>query len=190
VPKGTPNADWKGQVLSEIIRQLEDFRKQGFPPTLRGMFYTLVDLGILPKTESVYHSLSYQTSRWRENDILPIDCFADNTRGVIDIDDMYETIEDYLQRGISYLENAYDYYNIPRWYEQPKYVEVWLEKDAAVGTFASIVKDKHVRVAPNRGHSSVSFFAKNVERLKQKQAEGKSIHIRYFGDPSIWRGNG
>ena len=41
MPKGTPNADWKGQVLSEIIRQLEDFRKQGFPPTLRGMIYTL-----------------------------------------------------------------------------------------------------------------------------------------------------
>ena len=37
MPKGTPLADWKGLVLPEIKRQLEDFRKQGFPPTLRGI---------------------------------------------------------------------------------------------------------------------------------------------------------
>jgi hypothetical protein len=61
-------------------------------------------------------------------------------------------------------------------------VEIWLEKDAAVETFRSIVKDRHVRVVPNRGHSSVAFFDRNVDRLKEKQAEGKQIHILYFGD--------
>ena len=102
MPKGTPLADWKGLVLPEIKRQLEDFRKQGFPPTLRGMYYTLVTLGILPKTEDAYGSLSYQTARWRENDTLPIDCFADQSRSSIkDFDDVYETIEDYVQRGIT-----------------------------------------------------------------------------------------
>ena len=61
-------------------------------------------------------------------------------------------------------------------------MEIWLEKDAAVETFRSIVKDSHVRVVPNRGHSSVAFFDRNVDRLKEKQAEGNMIHILYFGD--------
>ena len=62
------------------------------------------------------------------------------------------------------------------------YVEVWLEKDAAVETFRAIVNDRHVRVVPNRGHSSVAFFNRNVDRLKEKYTEGKQPHILYFGD--------
>lgn len=181
--RGVPLADWNGHVLSEIKRQLEDFRSQGFPPTLRGMYYTLVDLGVIPKTEAAYHALSDHTSRWRENGTLARDCFSDHTRDIIqDFDDDYEIIEDYVDNGIRYLYLAKSEYTIPRWYGQSHYVEIWLEKDAAVETFRSIVKDRHVRVVPNRGHSSVAFFDKNVDRLKGKKTEGKQIHILYFGD--------
>jgi hypothetical protein len=59
---------------------------------------------------------------------------------------------------------------------------VWLEKNAAKKPFRSIVRDRHVRVVPNSGHSSVAYFNDNVNRLKTKQAEGKKIVILYFGD--------
>ena len=49
--RGLPMADWNGLVLFEIKKQLGDFNEQGFLPTLRGMYYTLVDLGVIPKTE-------------------------------------------------------------------------------------------------------------------------------------------
>ena len=118
--RGVPIADWNGQVLPEIIRQLEDFRQQGFPPTLRGMYYTLLNLGILPKTEAAYHALSDHTSRWRENGTLPRDCFADHTRDIIqDFDDDYEVFEDYVEHGIRYLHLAKSKYAIPRWHKQP-----------------------------------------------------------------------
>lgn len=181
--RGVPMADWNGLVLFEIKKQLGDFNEQGFLPTLRGMYYTLVDLGVIPKTEAAYHALSDHTSRWREKWILPRDCFADHTRDIIqDFDDGYVTIEDYIDAGTRYLRLAKNEYTIPRWYKQQHYVEIWLEKDAAVETFRSIVKDSHVRVVPNRGHSSVAFFDRNVDRLKEKQAEGNMIHILYFGD--------
>ena len=185
MPKGVQIADWNGQVLPEIKKQLEDFRRQGFPPTLRGMFYTLVDRMVIPKTEAAYHALSDHTSRWRENGKLPRDCFADHTRGIIqDFNDEYEIAEQYVDRGIRHLSLAKHNYKktVPRWYGQPHYVEVWLEKDAAVETFRSILRDRHVRVVPNRGHSSVAFLSKNVDRLKEKQMEGRTIHILYFGD--------
>jgi hypothetical protein len=50
--RGKPLADWKGLVLSKIREQLDDFNNQGIVPTLREMFYTLVELGVIPKTEA------------------------------------------------------------------------------------------------------------------------------------------
>src|SRR5215207_11253162 len=183
MPKGRPIANWNGLVLPRIKEQLEDFDNQGIVPTLREMYYTLVDLGVIPKTDAAYHALSDHTARWREDGTLPIDCFADRTRRVIkDFDDDYETIDDYVDRGIYYLENANSRYSIPRWHRQLHYVEVWLEKDAAVESIRSIVKDRDVLVVPNRGHSSVAFLNQNIDRLKKKQFEGKLIVILYLGD--------
>ena len=181
--RGIPLANWNGQVLPKIKEQLEDFAEQGFLPTLRGMYYTLVDLGVIPKTEAGYHALSDHTSRWRENGILARDCFANHTRDTIrDFNDTYESVEEYIDRGIHHLEYTKENYSVPRWHKQPHYVEIWLEKDAAVETFISIVKIRQVIVVPNRGHSSVAFFDRNVYRLKEKKAEGNQIHILYFGD--------
>ena len=42
------------------------------------------------------------------------------------------------------------------------------KKIQPVETFRAIVNDRHVRVVPNRGHSSVAFFNRNVDRLKEK----------------------
>lgn len=72
--------------------------------------------------------------------------------------------------------------NIPRWYKQTHYVEVWLEKDAVKGMFQSILEDREVRIVPNRGWSSLSFKNENIQRLLTKQEEGKIGHVLYFGD--------
>jgi hypothetical protein len=50
------------------------------------------------------------------------------------------------------------------------------------GTLKSILEDRQIRIVPNRGFSSIAFSHDNIERLKDFQYEGKSIHIVYFGD--------
>jgi hypothetical protein len=66
------------------------------------MFYALYSLGIIPNTKSAYQSLSRITARAREDGQLPVDCFADQSRQVIqDFDDVYESPEDYIERAIS-----------------------------------------------------------------------------------------
>jgi hypothetical protein len=184
MPRGKDIANWEGLVLPAVKEQLVDFDNQSIVPTLRGMYYTLVNLKVLPKTQAAYHSFSTATRRCRENGMLSINCFADHTRKVInDFNDRYETIDDYIYTGIYYLENSKHDYKVPRWYDQPNHIEIWLEKDAAVETFRSIVSGLDVYVAPNRGNSSVAFFNTNVERLKRKQRrEGKKLRVRYFGD--------
>jgi hypothetical protein len=171
--------------MPAITDRLQDFNSRGIILTLRAMFYALVSLRIIPNLQPQYQYLSQFTARARENGELPIDCFADQSRRIIqDFDDTYETIEHYIDRGINHLENAGRKYtkSIPRWHGQPHYVEVWIEKDALTGTFNSLLGDRQVRIVPNRGFSSVSFNYENIERLKTYQGEGKQIHIRYFGD--------
>ena len=181
---------WEREVLPIIKEQLQDFEQQGIEPTLRGMFYTLVNLRVLPKLQGKYKQLSDFTARCREDGRLPIDCFADHTRRISqEFDDKYETIGEYLGRAIIHLQSAQYLYvkSIPRWYKQPHHVELWVEKDAVVENFNSLLKGKDVRVISNRGWSSISFMNENIQRLVSKQngvddGVEKKIHIRYFGD--------
>lgn len=177
--------DWKKQVIPAVKERLQDFDSRGIIPTLRAMFYALVSRGVIPNDQKKYQYLSEFTARARENGEVPINCFADQSRRVVqDFNDTYQSPEQYLDRAIMYLQDApNDYrYSIPRWHEQPEYVEVWVEKDALAGTLKSILENRQVRIVPNRGFSSVAFSHDNVERLKHFQYEGKTIHILYLGD--------
>lgn len=189
-----------------IKQRVSSWASQQIIPTLRGLFYTLVSLNILENTTSKYDYLSEFTARARENsekryeiryrngksyirefkveETLPIDCFADNARQIIDIDDEYMSAGDFIKGGLKYYTD-FDSYKVPRWHNQKHYVEVWVEKDAMAGTLNSIINiagGREVRIVPTRGQESVTFAWDNVQRLKQKQYEGKKIHIRYFGD--------
>jgi hypothetical protein len=67
------------------------------------MYYTLVDLGMLAKTEANYGALNKAVVRWREKGLVTINCFADNTRRIVkEFDDEYESPENYIRRGIAH----------------------------------------------------------------------------------------
>lgn len=90
--------DWKKQVMPAITDRLQDFNSCGIIPTLRAMFYALVSFRVIPNLQPQYQYLSHFTARARENGELPMDCFADKSRRIIqDFDDTYETIEDYIE---------------------------------------------------------------------------------------------
>jgi hypothetical protein len=84
-------------------------------------------------------------------------------------------------RGIRNTPEDYTEY-IPMWHNQPNYVEIWIEKNAMVGTFRSILEGYQVGIVPMKGFSSMSFLYENVKRLRRLQSAGKSVHILYFGD--------
>jgi hypothetical protein len=177
--------NWKAEVLPAIQERLEAFSSQGIIPTLRAMFYALYSKEVIPNAQGYYQTLSEFTAICRRDGTLPINCFADNSRGIIrDFNDNYITLDQYVDEAINLLENAKTEYadSIPRWTNQPHYVEIWTEKDAMVGTLRSILQDREVIIAPIKGYDSVSNAYKNFKRLERKLAEEKQVHIRYFGD--------
>jgi hypothetical protein len=177
--------NWKKEVMPTIKERLNYFNLQGILPTLRTMFYALVSLNIIPNIQSQYQYLSKFTANARMTGELPIDCFGDQSRSILEeFNDDFLEPKEYLKLYIDELESFPEIYksHIPKWHNQPHYVEVWIEKDAMSGTFQSILKDGSVRIVPNKGFSSLSFIHQNIERLKFHAKKGKEIHIRYFGD--------
>lgn len=113
------------------------------------------------------------------------DALSDGTRYVIGDYD-YRSPDDYVGLGIRYLKHAPNKYlnSIYRWHKQPKYVEVWIEKDAMSGVFKKYLELLHVRVVINKGYSSWTALYQNCQRLLEVQENNPSIevHILYFGD--------
>jgi hypothetical protein len=86
---------------------------------------------------------------------------------------------------LEYLDKLPDEYinSIPRWHNQPKYVEIWIEKNAMAGVFSSVLTEsRQVRIVPNGGWSSFSFQSENFQRLRYYRSMGKNVYVLYYGD--------
>ena len=72
------------------------------------------------------------------------------------------------------------------WYNQPKYVEVWTEKNDLVKGTEKILEDVHVTIRGNKGYSSLAFLHQCTEELKelidQKGLEKRNVFILWNGD--------
>jgi hypothetical protein len=200
--------DWR-PIIQRVKEELAKYEKLGIKPTLRTMHYRLFSLGIINNTKADYGRLSRNTTKAREYDIrgiekekryfetLPIDCFADDTRQATRYISEFSKWqpEKHILELLNQLEDVpIDYETrIPRWLNQPHYVEIWIEKRAMKSTFEQLVKGREVDIVPFGGFHSVPYLYDNAYLLKAYQGleryigqdgimEPKKIHILYFGD--------
>lgn len=147
------------------------------------MFYRLVSKNYLSNTKTKYTSLSKNTVKAREDGRLPINCFSDSTRRIIDgFNENYETIDQYVYDAVSDLENLGEFWknSYPRWHKQPEYVEVWIEKEALTETFNSILSGKDVIIVPNKGYPSETFYIIILKDLATRNIENTKIFTFYI----------
>jgi hypothetical protein len=154
-----------------------------------------------------YDKLGEYIVEARKDGRISRDAIADETRhSIADFTDIYVSPESRIRHliwgDLDKVDEKYVSEILYKWSKQPKYVEVWLEKTALVDTFRNFLRDRHVRVVPNRGYSSWAFAYDNFKRLERRsqefhyeligedeqmptfsrQAIDKEIHILYFGD--------
>lgn len=199
-------AKWTKVTIDIRDEAIPYFTKQGIKPSLRTIYYRLrtTQPHLVGNTESDYNNLKTHTkeARLQETDIngvllypiLPIDCFADETRKLIENYSNYpptevEDPDDYIGDAIDVLKDSIVDYDGKgrkggRWYGQPEYVEVWIEKLADAPTFEKWLEDKDVNTVVNKGYTSIPFLWENIVRLKEKVKEfgAKHVHAQYFGD--------
>jgi hypothetical protein len=87
------NGKWYN-IIKRTGEELAFYDRQGIVPSLRKMYYRLIELGVLTKTDSNYKHFAEKTAEARRGvksdyitptDLpkLPIDCFRDDTRDTI-----------------------------------------------------------------------------------------------------------
>lgn len=155
-------------VREAILRLLA----QDNPMTVRQVFYRLVSLGVIEKTEGEYKATVVRllTSMRREGDI-PFGWIADNTRWMrkprtwSSLDQALRTTAQFYRRSL--------------WDSQRDYVEVWLEKDALAGVVYEVTEEWDVPLMVTRGYPSLSFLYEAAEAIA---AYEKPTFLYYFGD--------
>ncbi len=157
--------------------------------TIRQVFYRLVSAGILRNTINQYNILDQQLTKARWDGRIPFTAFEDRSRAfqggepfrLIDLKSVFAQAQEEYELAEDTFKDSYSNFNLPRWHKQPKYVEVWLEKDALAGLFAQVTKKHNVRLAPCKGYPSVSFLYAGAGHLTTVPQD-KQIVILYFGD--------
>ena len=178
--------DWDKEVIPNVKEIIKTRKEQGILQlTLRGLFYILVSINTLENLYERYKGLSRKLVEAREREEIDPDCIVDESRSILDIDDEFYSPEQIVDDDLEFLNHLPEVYveqYIPRWYGQPHYVEVWVEKKAMGGVLKSILEDYEVRIVPTGGWTSFSYERKNLIRLQKKMTEGKEVHILYLGD--------
>src|ERR1044071_7737721 len=67
--------------------------------TIRHLFYRLVGLRVIEKTEQAYKNLCGHLSKWRRSEEIPWSAFADNTRWHIQ-QTTFDSVQDALQNTV------------------------------------------------------------------------------------------
>ena len=142
------------------------------PMTVRQVFYRLVGLGRVAKTETEYkHTVVRLLTEMRRSGEVPYGWIADSTRWMRR-PRTYGSLEDAL-------EQTARTYRRTLWNDQAAYVEVWLEKDALAGVLAEATGPWDVPLLVTRGYPSPSYLAEAAEAIR---GCGKPAHLYYFGD--------
>ena len=178
---------WKSDVLPIVKQVLQDFKGIGvYAPTIRAVYYKLYSMGALRENSMrMYKGLDRVLTDVRmegRDPIITPDAFSDESRSDIDSIEI-ETPQLFAANWVKRFDILHEYYDPPIWYSQPKYIEVWIEKQAMYTTFESILSGKQVVIQSSRGFNSLTSLYKAYRRLKAVQDnEEREIVILYFGD--------
>jgi hypothetical protein len=142
--------------------------------TLRHLFYRIVALGLIEKTERDYRKLSGYTMGWRRNGSLSWRSFVDSTRwyhGVRTFDDLNDA-----------LETSKRCYRRNLWQSQDVYVEIWTEKEAIAAIAQQAAVPFGVPVFPMKGFGSGSALYSIAQQIRYQQTQKREVYIYHLGD--------
>jgi len=188
-----------GLVLNEVDNALAYFASQNVKPTLRTLFYYLYSKQLIPNTQSAYKQLSRKLVKARKQGRYSWDFLEDKTRVVLgglddsrfdddELDRFQKRLEETLENLSleKMLEETFDYlmpwFRVGIWAEQPKAVEIWIEKEALASTIQAWCEGLGIPIRVNRGYSSWTFIYHNVGALKNHLTNHDEVTVYYLGD--------
>ena len=162
-------------IVDHCIAVTEDYMGQGYTLTLRQLYYQLVAADIIPNNERSYKRIGSYVSRARLSGTMDWDAIEDRARSP-QMHPEWDSLS-------SLMNSALVSFRLPRWDDQPNYVELWVEKDALASVLRPIADLYHITLMVNRGYSSTSAMKESAERFNREGfSKNRNCHLLYLGD--------
>lgn len=125
--------------------------------TARQVYYQFVSRDLIPNNARSYQNLTSMITDARYAGLLDWDAIEDRGREA-DVPSEWDSIDELI-------DTAVKQWRSPRWRDQPKYVELWVEKQALAGVLEPIARRAHVPLMVNKGYSSASAMKAAADRM-------------------------
>jgi hypothetical protein len=142
--------------------------------TLRQLYYQFVARDLLPNTSQSYNRLQSVISDARMAGEFDWDYIIDRTRNLVD--------RPTWESPAKLIAAAAEQYRSDLWAPQKRRVEVWIEKDAAIGTIERVCQLNHVPYFSCRGYTSASEMWSAATRVGEYLRNGEQTLILHIGD--------
>jgi hypothetical protein len=165
--------------VEQCIEIVDEYMADGLRLTLRQLYYQLVSRDLIPNQEKSYKALGSILSKARLGGFIDWDAIEDRGRRP-QVPSEFSGLDELV-------DAAANSYRLPRWADQPRYVELWVEKDALAGVLAPIAGEYHVPLMVNKGYSSSSAMYGAAQRIREaawdeKRNTYREITVFYLGD--------
>lgn len=151
-----------------------EYAAQGFDLTLRQLYYQFVSRDWIPNTVQSYKRLGSIINKARMAGLLDWHYIVDRTRGLAS-NGHWDSPAD-IMRG------AAQGYAIDKWADQPRRVEVWVEKEALAGIVGQVASELDVAYFSCRGYVSQSELWRAGRRLGRYLDSGQAVTVLHLGD--------
>lgn len=161
------------RLIDHCEKIVQNYLQQNLRLTLRQLFYQLVSQNVIKNEERAYKNLNNLMRDARLAGMIDWDAIEDRLRIPVipsEFNDLRELID-----------AALNSYRLPRWKDQPFYIELWTEKDALAGVLKPLADQFHVPLMVNRGYISTSALYEASKRFFERGDEKDKV-LLYLGD--------
>lgn len=173
-------------IIEQANDICEEYASRGFSLTLRQLYYQFVGRGLLdggdwfvdPVTgtnnQKNYDRLGATISEARLGGLFDWNYIIDRTRN-LEKRSEWSSPEDLI-------EHAAEQYLTDLWAPQKKRLEVWIEKDAAIGVVEHVCNENSAPYFSCRGYTSQSEMWSAGVRIGEYLRNGEQVRILHIGD--------
>lgn len=152
----TPGADTQ-VIIDQANEIITDYQARGFKLTLRQLYYQFVTRNWLRNKVQEYKRLGDILSKARLGGLIDWAAIEDRLRTLERLA-TWDTPADIVTA-------CADQFRVDMWADQPRYIEVWIEKDALVGVIEDVCEEWRVPYIACRGNGSQSMLFEAGKRF-------------------------
>lgn len=161
-------------VIDQANSICEQYAAQGLVLTLRQLYYQFVARGLMDNEQREYNRLGDICRDARMVGLMDWDHLIDRTRNL-------SAWKTYPGPEAAIKELAQGYQR-DLWAPQHQRVEVWVEKDAAIGVVENVCRANSVPYFSCRGYTSMSEMHEAAQRIRWHIEAGSRVTILHVGD--------